>query len=95
MKDIFNQRCSLINKQGVCHQCTELNGIFNPEHETQIELLRIKMVRNAESKSKAELFRLRTEIVKAIDPFNSKGAELQLFHLRHTKNAIENLQKDQ
>ena len=27
---IFNDRCALINKQGACHQCTELNGILNP-----------------------------------------------------------------
>ena len=30
MMAIFDRRCSLINKQGICHQCTELNGIFNP-----------------------------------------------------------------
>ncbi|HUE99515.1 MAG TPA: RNA polymerase sigma factor [Anaerolineales bacterium] len=31
MMDIFDHRCSLINKKGVCYQCTELNGIFNPK----------------------------------------------------------------
>jgi len=33
MIGIFDGRCALINKEGVCHQCSELNGIFNPnEH---------------------------------------------------------------
>ena len=31
MIEVFDQRCSLINKQGICYQCTELNGIFNPK----------------------------------------------------------------
>ena len=31
MTDIFDRRCALVNKNGVCHQCTELNGWFNPK----------------------------------------------------------------
>ena len=38
--EIFDQRCSLINKQGICHQCTELNGIFNPKQKAQEELIK-------------------------------------------------------
>lgn len=30
MVKIFEGRCALINKEGTCHQCSELNGIFNP-----------------------------------------------------------------
>jgi len=33
MIEIYDGRCSLINKQGICHQCTELNGIFNPRQK--------------------------------------------------------------
>ncbi len=28
MESIFEHRCALINKQGVCHQCSELNGLI-------------------------------------------------------------------
>src|SRR6185312_2266600 len=38
MINIFEGRCALINKEGVCHQCSELNGIFNPKQNTQQEL---------------------------------------------------------
>ncbi len=31
MTNIFDERCALINKSGVCHQCSELNGWFNPK----------------------------------------------------------------
>ena len=94
MKEIFDHRCSLINKNGICHQCSELDGIFNPKHETQKELLKIKMVECAKTADKEELLDLRIKIVQAIDPFQSEGADLQLFHLKHTKDAMEEDQSD-
>jgi RNA polymerase sigma-70 factor (ECF subfamily) len=30
MMEIFEARCALINKAGVCHQCSELNGWLTP-----------------------------------------------------------------
>ena len=44
MVRIFENRCTLINKKGICHQCIELNNIFNPEQDAQIEINKIKMV---------------------------------------------------
>ncbi len=94
MIKIFDKRCSLINKNGVCHQCSELNGIFNPKHETQKELMEIEMVKQATKSSTDELLDLRTKIVKSIDPYTTAGAELQFFHLKHTKTAMENIQNE-
>jgi RNA polymerase sigma-70 factor, ECF subfamily len=89
MISIFEKRCSLVNKKGICHQCSELNGIFNPHHETQKELMKIDMVKKANKRSQDVLFDLRTKIVKAIDPYDTEGADLQFFHIRHTKKAME------
>ena len=89
MIDIFDHRCSLINKEGVCHQCTELNGIFNPKQKAQEEILKIEMARESETKSKEELFDLRMEIVKGIDPYESGAAKLQLRHLKHNKEVMD------
>lgn len=89
MIDIFDNRCSLINKEGVCHQCTELNGIFNPEQKAQEEIVKIEMAREADSKSSEELFDLRTDIVKGIDPYESDAAKLQLRHLKHNKGVMD------
>jgi RNA polymerase sigma-70 factor, ECF subfamily len=69
MTEVFDHRCSLINKQGVCHQCTELNGIFNPKQKAQEELVKIKLAGEAENCSKDELFDLRMQILREIDPF--------------------------
>ena len=89
MIDVFDHRCSLINKQGICHQCTELNGIFNPKQETQQELVKIQMVRDAENKDKEALFDLRMQILQELDPFESGAAELQLHHLEHNQQVME------
>lgn len=89
MIEIFDQRCSLINKQGICHQCTELNGIFNPKQKAEEELVRIEMAREAENKDKEALFDLRLKILRELDPFESGAAELQLHHLEHNRRVME------
>jgi len=89
MTDIFEGRCALINKEGVCHQCSELNGIFNPKQNTQEELMKIDLVRQAESGSKEHLLDLRMQILKEIDPFESKASALQLHHLEHNRRLME------
>ena len=89
MVEIFDHRCSLINKQGVCYQCTELNGIFNPKQNAQEELVKIEMAREAENRSRDELFDLRMKILQELDPFESGAAELQLHHLEHNRQVME------
>ena len=89
MIDIFDHRCALINKQGICHQCTELNGIFNPKQKAQEELMKIEMAKDAENKGKEELFDLRMKILQELDPFESGAAALQLHHLEHNRKVME------
>ncbi len=89
MIHIFDGRCALINKEGVCHQCSELNGIFNPKQNTQQELMKIELVKEAEKGDKEHLLDLRLEILQEIDPFLSKASELQLYHLEHNRQVME------
>lgn len=91
MIHIFEGRCALINKEGVCHQCSELNGIFNPKQNTQEELMKIDLVKEAEKGDKEHLFDLRMQILREIDPFESKASELQLHHLEHNRNVMEKI----
>jgi RNA polymerase sigma-70 factor, ECF subfamily len=93
MIDIFENRCALINKEGACHQCSELNGIFNPKQKMQEEAMKIEMCCEAENKDRERLFDLRMKIVRAIDPFNSPASELQLLHLQHNKRVMDNYLK--
>lgn len=89
MVEIFDRRCSLINKEGVCHQCTELNGIFNPKQNAQEEAVKIQMVKDAETGTKEELLDLRLKILQELDPFESGAAKLQLHHLEHNRQVME------
>ncbi|MDX1908335.1 MAG: RNA polymerase sigma factor [Bacteroidia bacterium] len=89
MADLFEARCALINQQGTCHQCTELNGIFNPKQQAQAELVKIKMVRAAGQADKARLLDLRMEVLREIDPYTSGAHALQLHHLAHNRRVME------
>lgn len=89
MIEIFDRRCSLINKEGICHQCTELNGIFNPKQDKQVALAKVQLARDAEKKGKEQLFDIRMEVLQGLDPFKSGAAELQLHHLEHNRKVME------
>jgi RNA polymerase sigma-70 factor (ECF subfamily) len=93
MMDIYDGRCALINKEGVCHQCSELNGIYNPKQQFQQEAMKIEMVKEAGLADRERLFDLRMKIVQAIDPFESGAADLQLHHLEHNRRLMEDYQE--
>ncbi len=89
MIQIFDGRCALVSKEGVCHQCSELNGIFNPKQKFQEEAVKIELAKEANSADKEHLFDLRLKIIKEIDPFESGAAKLQLHHLEHNRLVME------
>lgn len=89
MSRLFFDKCSLINQHGNCQQCTEMNGFYNPKAETRRELMALRMVRERESSTKEALYELRTLLVKAIQPLESKGVEFHLCHLEHAASVAE------
>jgi RNA polymerase sigma-70 factor, ECF subfamily len=89
MQNVFEHRCALINKEGVCNQCTELNGFNNTKAETQRLVAEMKLVNAAKDPDKIKLFRIRTALVKTIDPLNAKGTNLHDFLLNCTRQALE------
>jgi RNA polymerase sigma-70 factor, ECF subfamily len=88
MTDIFDNRCALVNKNGVCHQCSELNGWFNPKEDQQQALMDLDHLRGSKKYNRDELYRMRAELVKAIDPLRSEGASLQEILLRCNRMAM-------
>lgn len=88
LTDVFDSRCALVNKQGVCHQCSELNGWFNPKQNKQEALNAIEMSNNSERYNRKELYSLRAKLVKAIDPLRSHGNELQEILMRCNRLAM-------
>ena len=87
MGSIFEQRCSLINKNGVCYQCSELNGFNNNKADTQRLLAKHELNNASNDSTKKDLFRIRTQLIKAIDPLESRGADLHNFLLEMTHKA--------
>lgn len=88
MTDIFDNRCALVNKNGVCHQCSELNGWFNPKENQQQALMKLDLVKGSKKYNRNELYEIRTALVKAIDPLRSKGASLQEILLKCNSMAM-------
>jgi len=88
MTDIFEDRCALINKNGVCHQCSHINEIFNPKHDQQEELMKLELVKASKKYNREELFALRTILVKAIDPLHASGTDLHDTIMKCVKTAI-------
>jgi RNA polymerase sigma-70 factor, ECF subfamily len=93
MTEIFDRRCALINKNGACNQCSELNGIHNPKQNQQAALMKIELVKNSKKFNRDELFDLRVKLVKAINPTRGKGADLQDLIMRCTRQAIGEIEK--
>ncbi len=85
MTNIYDKRCALVNKNGACHQCSELQGICNPKSDVQQELMKVKLVRESELQNADKLFDLRTELINQIDPLNNNGTDLHDGLMQHLK----------
>ncbi|NER17549.1 RNA polymerase sigma factor [Spongiivirga citrea] len=92
MTDIFDNRCALVNKNGACNQCSELNGWFNPKQDQQEAISKLQLVKKSKKYNREELYKLRTNLVKAIDPLKSDGFELQDILLRCNQMAMGEIQ---
>jgi RNA polymerase sigma-70 factor, ECF subfamily len=88
MTAIFDNRCALINKDGICNQCSELNGVFNPKQDQQAELMKLDLVKASKKFDRDELYTLRTTLVQAIDPLRGKGSNLEQLIMKCTRQAI-------
>lgn len=88
MTSIFDNRCALVNKNGACDQCSQLNGIFNSKQDQQEQRMKLELVKGSTKFDRAELFKMRTTLVKAIDPLQSSGTDLHDIIFRCTKTAI-------
>ena len=90
MLDIFDGTCAFVSKQGVCNQCSELNGRFNPKQDRRVEEMKIKMVRDRSEKNNAELYDMRVTLVRTIDPLHTNGSDLHeaFMKINHQVNAV-------
>jgi RNA polymerase sigma-70 factor, ECF subfamily len=88
MTDIFEHRCALVNQNGVCHQCSHINEIFNPKQNQHEELMKLELVKASKKFNRDQLFELRTLLVKAIDPLHASGTDFHEELMNCLKTAI-------
>lgn len=86
---IFEKKCALINKEGVCGQCSGLNKIFNPAAETQQEVNRLKIVKEKRNKNYEELLDLRLQMVSALDPLAGESTDLHNYLIENSPSWAE------
>ena len=89
LRNIFDNRCSLINKTGACHQCSELNGMFNLQQVFAEEAVKLKMIKEKDKTNHEQLLQLRLQLVKNIDPVNAQGFNLHNYMLENVPNHVK------
>ncbi len=77
LERVFERRCALISKTGVCHQCSELNGFFNAAQDQQAELAKLDLSRASADPDHGRLLDLRLALARNINPLHSVGADIQ------------------
>jgi RNA polymerase sigma-70 factor (ECF subfamily) len=88
MERVFEQRCALINKTGVCHQCSELNGFFNPAQDQQLKLAELDLTRAAAEPDRQRLLDLRLQLARAINPMHAAGSDIQHAIMNTVRRAL-------
>jgi hypothetical protein len=56
--------------------------------------LSLDIGKDGDGRDNEQLFDLRTRIARAIDPYESKGAELQFCHLDHVNHVLQTQNQD-
>lgn len=86
---LFEGRCTLINKQGVCYQCSELSDRLRGAEATQRQLAELTLTQQDSAEARAKTFDLRLRLLKVIDPLNANGTNFHHFLIRYLREANE------
>ncbi len=89
LMNIFERRCAFVNKNGTCHQCSELTGILNPKQDVHMKAKALKLAKAKNKENKEFLLDLRLELVNNIDPLNSKNALVTNYFLENSEKWVK------
>jgi len=82
----YENRCALINKKGVCHQCAELNDFLQVNSNSEEKIKKLKLNRNNNSKTNLDI---RFSLINQLNPLNGKAAELEDTILQILRDVID------
>lgn len=77
MMRIYDDRCSLVSKRGVCYQCANLNDHLNTPEEAAQQVRNLPLRHPPEEADHQALYALRAQLVSEIDPLQAEGRALQ------------------
>lgn len=82
----YEKRCALINKQGVCYQCAELNDFLQdtPDSESKIRAIGLSQTKDVETN-----LDIRFALINQINPLNSDASELEDTILQILREVID------
>ena len=86
LQEKYQKRCALINKEGPCYQCGELNDFLQGYSDAKEKVEYSGLSYN---KSSAENLDIRFRLINQINPLNSKGADLEDTILQILRNEIQ------
>ena len=82
----YDHRCAMINKNGVCYQCAELNDYLQEKPDAVEKIKKTGLSQRKDSKTNLDI---RFKLISKIDPTKSNGAALEEVIMDILKNAIE------
>ena len=73
----FEERCTLVNKNGVCSQCAALDTLFHKGYRhTEQALFQLSVQPQPTPRERAATLGARLAIVRSVDPLRGDGARL-------------------
>lgn len=82
----YNYRCALINKNGICYQCAELNDTLQDYADSEQKIRNLGLSRN---KKASENLDIRFAIINKINPLEGIGADLEDTILQILRQTID------
>jgi RNA polymerase sigma-70 factor (ECF subfamily) len=84
----YDERCSLINKNGSCSECAGLHTLlYADRRSTEQALFQIELEPHATPAARAGAFERRLAIVRAVDPLHAEGAKFHELLMSLTREA--------
>jgi RNA polymerase sigma-70 factor (ECF subfamily) len=74
LQEKYQNRCALINKNGVCYQCSQLNNYFQKDNSATNKIAQLGL--DSSNNTEQNLDK-RFELINKINPLTSNGANLE------------------
>lgn len=82
----YEKRCALINKEGVCCQCAELNDFLQDTLDSESKLRATGLSQTKDAETNLDI---RFALINQINPLNSNAAELENTILQILREVID------